>query len=120
MRFAERRDARIRQHQLGATYWIDGKWIFLNDRRGGYKLKRAGPTARVGRGNPHAPLGEAMSAIYLNARWHCSIWLQPWSHPTFVQRAVTIVVHALSSLGSSRLVCICNFSLQSPARMTGQ
>src|SRR5258708_40109531 len=72
MRFAERRDARIRQHQLDASYWIDGKWIFLNDRRGGYKLKRAGPTARVGRENPHAPLGEAMPAIYLNARWHCS------------------------------------------------
>jgi len=41
-------------------------------------------------------------------------------HPLFVQRAITIVVQALSSLGSSRLVAICTSSLRSPPRTTGQ
>jgi hypothetical protein len=38
----------------------------------------------------------------------------------FVQRAVTIVVQALSSLGSSRLLAICAFSLRQSPRTTGQ
>lgn len=40
--------------------------------------------------------------------------------PSFDQRATTIVVQALSSLGSSRLVAIRTLSLRSPPRTTGQ
>jgi hypothetical protein len=41
-------------------------------------------------------------------------------HEDSAQRAVTIVVHALSSLGSSRLLAICTFSLRHSPRTTGQ
>src|SRR6266487_2018187 len=41
-------------------------------------------------------------------------------HGSLAHRAVTIVVQALSSLGSSRLLAICTLSLRPPPRTTGQ
>jgi hypothetical protein len=41
-------------------------------------------------------------------------------HEERVHRAITIVVQALSSFGSSRLVAILSSSLRPPPRTTGQ
>ena len=48
------------------------------------------------------------------------VYLRPFAMSRSLQRAVTIVVQALSSLGSSRLLAICTLSLRPPPRTIGQ
>jgi len=72
-------------------------------------------------GDNPAPSGvAAIRVAMVRTRRLAELRLFGTKHPLFVQRAITIVVQALSSLGSSRLVAICTSSLRSPPRTTGQ